>query len=166
MGGGELWTRWTIRLALLCYAAALGWWLSGRGQAADRGGRCMWTTGLALYLAHVIAAFHFYHRWSHAAAWEETARQTAEVTGLAWGGGIWFNYAFALVWGTDCLWQWAAALRGWRRPAWWRWAVHLFMAFMVVNATIVFESGATRWVALAIALALASIGLAQPRPFR
>ena len=34
------------------------------------------------------------------------ARQTAEATGQALGGGLYVNYAFALVWGADVAWWW------------------------------------------------------------
>jgi len=36
-------------------------------------------------------------------------------------------------------------------------ALHLFFFFIVFNATVVFESGAVRWVGLALCVGLASL---------
>jgi len=108
------------------------------------------------YLAHVVAAFHFYHGWSHAAAYEHTARRTAEVVGLDWGGGLWWNYAFGAVWLGDILWR-----RG--RPAWLGVAVQAFLAFMAFNATVVFETGAIRWLGLAATGVLLTTWLVRRR---
>ena len=64
--------------------------------------------GCAFFVAHVVCAFSFYHHWSHAAAYLETARQTGEMTGFRWGGGIFLNYLIAAAWAADVLWWWLA----------------------------------------------------------
>src|SRR5262245_656128 len=92
MDPGEFLTRWTVRIAVVLYVAAL---LSRR--FSWRWARGAWTAGCVLYLLHVVAAFHYYHHWSHDAAYESTARQTADVVGVHWGGGLYVNYAFTLV---------------------------------------------------------------------
>lgn len=109
--------------------------------ALARRSRLAWTVGYALFLLHVAAAFHFVHGWSHAAAYESTARRTAELTGVASGFGLWLNYLFAVVWGVDVVWWWrdAAGYRG--RPLWVGLAVQGFVAFMWFNAAVVFA----RW---------------------
>ena len=71
-------TLWSARIAFLLYAAALAAWLTGKPRPA----RLAWALGFLVYLSHVISAFHFHHHWSHAAAYEETARRTAELFGV------------------------------------------------------------------------------------
>jgi hypothetical protein len=168
MDEGELLTRWTVRLAVVLYAAALALRIAARARRAARrepaGGciglraaRLVWTGGFAAYLVHVACAFHFYHGWSHRAAYEATARQSAEVVGLAWGGGLYANYAFTLVWGADVAWWWAAPAHYRQRPRIVEWAVQAFLAFIVVNATVVFGFGTIRWIGLAAGVALAGL---------
>ena len=45
-------------------------------------------------------------------------------------------------------------------------AVHGFMAFMAINGTIVFETGPTRWVALAVCAVLAIVAVRGRRARR
>ena len=40
-------------------------------------------------------------------SYEATARQTAELFRIRWGGGLYFNYVFTAVWAADVLWMWA-----------------------------------------------------------
>jgi len=114
-----------------------------------------WTIGCASLLAHVACAFHFYHNWSQAAAYRETARQTAEVTGLDWGGGLFINYALIAGWVIDVAWR----LRGLdvycNRPRWLAVAWQGFLIFIIFNATVVFKTGPLRWIGLGLCLWLA-----------
>ncbi|MCC6540515.1 MAG: hypothetical protein IT162_23405 [Bryobacterales bacterium] len=146
-------TLWTVRASAVCYVAAL----------AGLGARAMWTAGCALFLAHVAAAFHFHHRWSHAAAVAETARQTEALFGVSSGFGLWFNYVFAAVWLADVVWWWGAPERYASRPRWMSAAVHGFMAFMFFNGAVVFASGPTRWLGLAATVWLAVRRLSRSR---
>ncbi len=134
---GEAITLWTVRLAFGCYVAAV----SARGASF----RPWWTAGFLLYVAHVGAAFEFVHGWSHGAAWRETERQTAELMGSGWGGGLWFNYVFGVLWAADVWRLWREADWG----QWWNWLVHGFFAFLFFNATVVFGRGPIRWVGIA-----------------
>ena len=102
-----------------------------------RPARAYWTAGCLFYLAHVVAAFAFAYQWSHAVAVAETARQTKALFGLDWGGGIWFNYVFTVIWAGDALWWQLASNHYERRPAWIGKAVHLYMAWMFINGAIV-----------------------------
>src|SRR5215207_1514919 len=79
-------TRGTIWLALLCYGAAVLFELpvGGRFRKTARG---VWIAGAVFFVLHLAAAFHFYHGWSHAAALDDTRRQTFERTGLNFSGG-------------------------------------------------------------------------------
>ena len=134
-------TLWTIRLACILYFAALlstGSWR-----------RWTWTAGLVAYLTHVAAAFAFQHGWSHAAAFRETARRTGELFSVESGAGLYFNYAFTVVWLADVVWLWMSGDSYRTRPRWVAVSVHAFMAFMFFNATVVFASGGVRWLGVA-----------------
>ena len=139
---------WTIRLATLCYAAALAQLIYRRDA------RPLWTLGCLLYLAHVLAAFHFAYHWSHAFAVAETARQTQALFGLNWGGGVWFNYVFTALWTADTLWWWCSPQTRASRPLLLSRSIHFYLAWMFINGAIVFPQGLTRWVSLALAAAL------------
>lgn len=154
MTPGEMLTRWTVRLALGLYVLTVALRLAAPGRRGAA--RLAWTAGCGLFLAHVAAAFHFFHSWSHADAYRETARQTAERVGTDWGGGLYFNYVFAAAWAADAAWWWLRGLHGYdRRPRWVGAALHGFFAFMAFNATVVFETGATRSLGAAATVLLA-----------
>ena len=118
--------------------------------------RAVWSAGALVFLAHAAAAFHFVHGWSHAEALRHTARQTHEVVGLDWGGGLYVNYVFAACWLIDAALVWRACLRRERLPAWYTTTVGALLWFLVINATLVF--GPRGWLAVAVAwLALLAI---------
>lgn len=155
MNLGELLTSWTVRLALILYVGGLAL----RARAAGRRhtlalARLAWTAGCMAFLIHVASAFHFYHHWSHAAAYEATARRTAEVVGLAWGGGLYANYAFTSLWVADAGWWWRGLSRYQTRRRSVEWAVQGFLGFIAFNATVVFGTGAVRWLGLGACLFL------------
>src|SRR5207302_6465297 len=62
--------------------------------------------GCAAFVVHVACAFQFYHHWSHAAAYADTARQTKDYFGLDWGGGLYLNYVFLVVWVGQAIRSW------------------------------------------------------------
>ena len=68
--------------------------------------RLAWTWACVLLFVHVGFAFDGFHHWSHRAACEDTARQTKELVGWNWGGGLFINYIMLLVWLADVLWWW------------------------------------------------------------
>jgi hypothetical protein len=151
---GEFLTRSTIWISILAYTTGclvLAW----RQASGDRWTRLAWTIGCAALVAHFISAFHFYHAWSQASAYRETARQTAAVLTINWGGGLFINYAVAILWLSDVTWWWLAGIDAYRRRPWlltllW----HSFLIFILFNATVVFKDGVTRWVGLVICLSL------------
>ncbi len=107
-----------------------------------------WFMAWLLLVVHTIAAFHFVHHWSHQHAMFETARQTKELTGINWAGGVYLNYVLIAVWGLDCPIQ-----RSTSRPASrWKTNAHLaaiwFLAFMWFNATVVFGGTSARFVGI------------------
>jgi len=153
MSSGEFLTRSTIWMSILAYTAGCVVFATARN--ADRWVRLAWTIGCAALVAHFICAFNFYHSWSHQSAYIDTARQTAEVFRINWGGGLFINYALAILWIADVAWWWFAGLSAYRRRSWlitlpW----HGFLLFIIFNATIVFKDGLTRWMGLLVCLTL------------
>src|SRR5687767_13567769 len=147
MSNGELLTRATIWITITGYAAGTAVFALSRGRRKwDAVARLAWTGAVVGLLAHVAFAFHFYHRWSHSAAYSDTARQTNELFGLNWGGGLYVNYALLTGWILDVMWWWFGGLDAYRRRPWplvlaW----HGFLIFVVFNATVIFENGYARW---------------------
>jgi hypothetical protein len=155
MSGGELLTKVTIWVSLTAYAlGALAFGFSRNRYKWDSIARLALTAGCVALLAHVACAFHFYHGWSHESAYRETARQTAEVFGVDWGGGLYINYAFIIGWILNVVSWWrgldlyrslpVSLLIGWQ----------VFMLFIFFNATVIFGKGALRWIGLGVCLAV------------
>lgn len=144
-------TVWTARLCAALWLASLAVAArSGRGEAAGRHWRWLWTFGAVGLLIHVLVAFHFEHGWSHEAAYEHTRIQTEATVGLNWGGGLYFNYLAVVVWLADASLLWRVSLQGPRQKP--GLAVDWFVAFMMINATVVFGPWSWRPVGVAIVL--------------
>jgi len=115
-------------------ALTVGWMVLG--WAAMRRdewlARWIWTFGFANLLVHLVFAFGLAHGWSHAAAVEHVRT----VGGS--GAGIAVNYLFAMVWCLDVVWWWAAPRGHAERSGWITAAIHGSLAFVVVNAAVVF----------------------------
>lgn len=156
MSSGEVLTRSTIWISILSYAIGSIVFAMSRGRAGfDRGARLAWTIGCAALIVHFICGFDFYHAWSHESAYVETARQTAEVIRVNWGGGLFINYAVALLWIVDVAWWWAAGINSYRRRPWLLTLIwHSFLIFIIFNATVVFKDGMTRWGGLLVCVSL------------
>jgi len=163
MSKGELLTRVTIWVALAGYAIGASFYLLSRGRRRwDEVARTAWTVGCVSILIHVACAFHYYHNWSHAAAYRETARQTAELTGFDWGGGLFINYALVAGWIIDLIW-WRRGLDAYRnRPTWLAAIWQGFLIFIIFNATVVFKTGPLRWIGLGLCLWIAILWLRAP----
>jgi hypothetical protein len=145
------WIVWTARLALACYVVGLALRLLFRPRAS----RFAWTVGCLIYLAHVVSAFEYAHHWSHQEAYDSTARQTEAVVGWYWGGGLYINYVFTLVWLLDVCWWWLSPQSYLRRPAALEWTVQGFMGFIAFNATVIFAIGPSRWFGIFACIVLA-----------
>src|SRR5262245_61035199 len=134
-------TRATIWITLAGYATAVvAYGLSGGARRWDRIARLAWTVACVALLAHIACAFQFVHGWSQEHAYRETARQTAAVFGLNWGGGLYVNYVFAACWIADVAWWWRGLDSYRRRPRILSAAWQGFLIFMFFNATVVFGS--------------------------
>ncbi|QDU20194.1 hypothetical protein [Urbifossiella limnaea] len=135
--------RETAWLAVAAWA--LGWPRAWRGSGAG-----VWVWGASAAAFHVAVAMHVGHGWSHA----DAVRRTAEVSGV--GAGVWVNYAFVAVWLADAVWLavWGESCR--RRPRWVTSCVHGFLAFVVVNAAVLFAADWRRgvlWAGLMVCVA-------------
>ncbi len=147
MSSGELLTRSTVWIAILAYT--LGSVIFATARRHDRWARLAWTIGCGALLAHFASAFNYYHAWSQTSAYSETARQTAEVFGINWGGGLFINYTVAVLWLVDVAWWWFAGVSSYRRRPWLLTIIwHSFLIFIIFNATVVFKDGLTRWIGL------------------
>ncbi len=153
---GQFLTRSTIWIPIVAYTIGCVVFAIARHRVEfDRWARWAWSIGCAVLLAHFAAAFHFYHAWSHKSAYVETARQTAEVFAINWGGGLFINYAVAIAWIIDVVWWWVGGVGSYRRRPWLLTLIwHGFLIFIIFNATVVFKDGLTRWIGLLICLIL------------
>ncbi len=104
--------------------------------------RWYWLIACVAFQIHVLIAFDEVHGWSHSKGVEHVR----EASGF--GYGIFASYFFAIWWLVDAVW-WIASPKGYsQRSRLARWGTQVFFAFMVVNGTIVYESGAIRWYSL------------------
>lgn len=165
MSSGSLLTRSTVWLSIATYTIGCVVFALSRGRAnLDRWTRLAWTIACAALLIHYAFAFNFFHSWSNAAAYADTARQTAEVFRINWGGGLYVNYAVAALWLADIAWWWFAGLDAYRRRSWlltigW----HGFLIFIIFSATVVFEQGLIRLIGLIVSVILCASWIAVSR---
>lgn len=152
---GEQLTVWTVRLTVGCYLLRF---VVDAGFAGNdrriRIARWFWTAGCLLFLVHVVCAFAFFHEWSHQRAYAHTAAQTQDIVGWNWGGGLYFNYLFTVVWIADVAAWWYRKDRPEATARTVHTAVHVFLAFMVFNATIVFGPWFWKWIGAAVGILL------------
>lgn len=153
---GDSLTRWSVRVALAWWLAAL--LLMLRGREAGRSARWCWSLAAVAFVIHVALAFHFKHGWSHAHA----VAHTQDRSGF--GAGIYVSHLFTLVWVADAAYWWLAPRSRERRPPWIDAALHGFMLFIGFNGTVVYETGPVRWAALLgfSVLAVAALSRATP----
>jgi hypothetical protein len=141
--------------------AAAEWWRAAPRSAARA--RVAWTVGAALMLVHSVAAFALLYGGSHRTAVDATARQTAAVTGVATGAGIYVNYAFLAIWLADVLWCWAAPAAYATRSPVVSVSLRVFFLFMFLNGAVIFADGLMRVLG---AVAVATAGAAWIRGAR
>lgn len=133
----DLIVRGSMWLALSSFVAAH--WGFRRAGSVAHGWRPLaaYWVGAALALAHALAAFHWHYDWSHTQAVVATAEQTAEVFGLNWGGGVWVNYAFLVVWLADAGWRTARRRHGVTGSTG-TWVLRGFYVIVIANGAITF----------------------------
>ncbi len=138
----QLIVAWSIRLSMLLFALYFGIrWISQPGRVPSLGVKLLWTVSFLLFVLHVVAAFHFVHHWSHERAFEATRQETRELIGWEFGYGVYFNYAFLLIWGLDLFRTWFPPRDHLRI---WKWVLGLgviYLLFIAWNGIVVFKSG-------------------------
>lgn len=110
--------------------------------------KSLWLIGSLLSLLHAIATMAFHHQFQHALAYEETTLKTQMTLGIAVGIGIWFNYAFVILWLLDAFWIGGFASSYFRRRRALTATVYCYLSFIAFNGAIVFESGPMRWIGI------------------
>lgn len=116
--------------------------------------------GFSFSLLHFWSAFEYHHHWSHQAAFDETAKRTADLFGFSIGYGIYFNYFFLAAWGTDLLVRcFTSAKRQWQRIL--LWSLQVYLLFIVVNGAIVFAKGPVQWLTGSALILLAILSLTK-----
>jgi hypothetical protein len=128
-----------------------------------------WTisaTGAILLAAHIAVAMAVWHGWSHASALDATARQTNEVFGFNWGGGVYVNYLVAVVWMAE-LFVWRQWPEGYAsRPGWIKWSLRGFYFVIIVSAAVIFATAWRRVLGAAILAVLVASWIKRPETGR
>jgi hypothetical protein len=154
-------TAWVALACLVAGEVALA-----RSRSAGTGPRWAWAIslgGCAALALHMLVAMGVRHGWSHENALADTARQTSEVYGVAWGGGLYVNYAFLGLWMAWLLyWKMSPAVAG-RRTGWLIWSARAVVLVVVVNAAVVFAAPGRRLLGAALTLALLAAWAAPSR---
>lgn len=168
MNAGVILTHWTIRCAL---AGMLAVWIARASGVVSTTSaarwRVIWTLSWMAFVAHVVAAFAYYHHWDHWHAVADTARKTEQLIGWSFGEGIYFSYLFLLLWGVDVVCWWMAvdadAYLHPETPIKTRFSMaalcmpnqllQLYLAFIAFNGAVIFESGYVRVAGIAGSLA-------------
>lgn len=164
----DILVRGTVQLAMLLYLVCLVRWIVSPAVTSEQekplpAQRITWTIGCLIFLAHVAAAFHYRHDWSHQLAYQFTARDTLETVGIEFGAGIYFSYTFALLWCLDVVWMWIGPASHRQRPSWSWILLHGYLMAIAANGAVVFASGPTRWIGAPALLLLAVLLIVRLR---
>ena len=135
----------TIWAALILFAAGE----AGKRREA-RWAWWSWLAGVLLLAVHITMAMAIVHGWSHAAAISATARATNAVFGVDWGGGVYANYLFLIVWAAETVWWRTSPSSYARRSAAATWWLRIFYFVMITNAAVIFVPNWRRWLGVAI----------------
>lgn len=130
-----------------------------RSVAWQRWGARIFLAGALACAAHFVATMALHHGWSQAQAWEFTARETARIYGVSWGGGLVVNYVFLGVWLADAV-YWLRHARDSSAgvpPA--RWALRAFYLLIIFNAAVVFTTGIGRAAGIVLTVVLLAFWL-------
>lgn len=159
MNLGLLLIAWSIRISMLLLVATMFGWLLVRDQGRARLTlNTLWSLGFVCFLVHVLASFHFVHHWSHHAAYVATAKETRELMGVEFGGGVYFNYVFIAAWAVHLWFSWSPAVRHRRLANTLSQLCLLYMLFIAFNGIVVFKSGWLRAVGIGVTVAMVIAG--------
>jgi hypothetical protein len=110
----------------------------------DRVYRVSWFAGSLFMLIHIVASYGLVHHWSHSAALEQTAQESFRVTGIRAGWGVYVNFLFAGIWFIYSV----TMMMMQRRIGGLDVPIFYFLLAIVTAATVVFEAGPIRYLAL------------------
>ena len=147
----------TIWLALAAFVAGEA------GKARRPVPAWAWTisfAGAMLCAVHILIAFGHHHHWSESAAIDETARQTASVYGVAWGGGVYVNYVFVGAWLAEFWWWRTRPAAPFTRHPGIVWTLRAFFFTIIFNAAVVFASPRMRPAGAVLSIVLVLIWVA------
>lgn len=133
-----------------------------RARTARAWPRAVSAAGLVLMIVHILIAMGWRHDWSHTSALAATAAQTGDVYGLDWGGGVYVNYVFVVLWMFAVLGRrgcWGEQHGAGRPPHAIVWAGRWVFLIIIANAAIIFAGGWRRLLGVTIVAALAGAWL-------
>ena len=110
----------------------------------------MWLAGVGLLIIHIVASYGYAYGWSHRAAIQATAEDAFQTTGIRAGWGVYVNILFAAIW----LFYSFEILRHGIRNETVDKSIYVFSLAMFACATIVFETGIIRYLAITALLFL------------
>jgi hypothetical protein len=152
----EVLSLWAIRIALLLLVGALTVELLGK-RPTDFLVAGPWLVGAVAAAIHSVGALVTFHHGSHNEALRATGEQTAELMGVSFAAGLYFNYVFVLVWLVDAVSRVLVPARYVACPVWLRRLVVGFLVFIAFNGAVVFKAGIIRWVGIACTILLTTL---------
>lgn len=154
-----------IRAALPLFVAVLAAEAFGRHRSL-RPIAALWLLGAGLAVWHSFGALLAFHDGSQQQAFQSTADQTQELLGVAFGAGLYVNYAFLAVWWFDAALAFFWPARHRRLPRTYHRGALGFLCFIALNATVVFKSGWLRWFGIGATLILLMLVFRKRLPLR
>lgn len=122
----------------------------------ERAYRWSWFgAGLSTWV-HIVASYGLVHGWNHESVLKQTGDESFAVVGFRVPWGVYANFVFAAVLLGYSVAMIRTQARITRIDSW----VHLFLAFIVFNAMIVFKTGPIRWAGL---IAFTLLVVSDPR---
>lgn len=156
-------TKFSIWLVIACYGTIVATMRLNEHEPFPLR-RFAWWFGALAFALHVVLAFSAFYDWDWAVAWQETADQAEEFSGVRAGWGLWLNFGFGIAWIVLARRDGQGAARERR---WMDRLLHGFLFFMVVMGGIAFAPMPARVytaVVLICALACGLVLLRRQRP--
>jgi len=116
---------------------------------SPRLGPTAWRLGCLLLWLHAAGAWWLVHAASWQQMWQHTADVTNRVTGINTGSGVLWNLVALVIWTVDALRPWpgdAADTPANATSSRWRRAGEIYLAFLWLQAAVVFATPGARWV--------------------
>ena len=152
---GEWLTKCSIWVVIACYGIVIAT-ASVAGKESLPVRRIAWWLGALAFSVHVVLAFAFFYGWNWAVAWQQTADQAEEFSGVRAGWGLWLNFAFGVSW---IVLAWRETRMGERGRSWGERFLHCFVFFMVVMGGIAFAPVPARVFTAAVLVCALACGL-------